>query len=180
MTRVRIRRLRLGETTSTDVLKGGVGICRVFVRTLFRAALRLVEPDTNVVGLHVGRGDTVNPGGAGLLLLARAITGPTTPAATTGVLLASATGALGAFLERDRLRHVDVPTPQGLKLFFDGTPRVGPLEIAHLPRIMNFLVNLYDGLVFVVERHLYQELQKGEPVCENMVEAVRRGFRNNE
>ena len=130
MTGLRVRRLRLGKTTSANMLERGVGICRVLVRTFLRAALGLVKPNTDIVGLHVGCGDAIDPRGVRLLLFAGA---DSSPATTAAVRLASATGALGTFLKRDWLGGVDVPGPKSLELLFDGKPGIGPFKVSHLP-----------------------------------------------
>ena len=94
-----------------------------------------------------------------------------TGAATTRArLLGHATGTFGALLEGDRLRNSLVVGPKRLETFVNGRPRVGPLERAHLPRVVDLLVNLYNSAMIILKRHFYKELHEGQFIGQFMIQ----------
>ena len=146
--------LGLGVAAGADVSEGDLfGVLVLVGRGFLASCVAGVEPNTDVVILHVGSWDPVDAFAGGLFLgVAIAVAGSAT------ATVASAGGAGGVEEVSVRLLLLNEVTADTFQAFFDLGPRIGPLKFPHLPGPNECIAKLEYILMGKVEAHGDHEL----------------------
>lgn len=158
------------KTSRANVLQSRRVVGVILVRTRLLAATRAVELHTNVLILAEASRDAIDGRGFGVGSFASAIS-----VAVAAVILFE-TGEGLTLLCCVFLENLLMPIPDVLQPLFDRLPIVCPVELAHLPRVVNLLVSIEDDFMVIVERHVAQELEEGQLVCHLKIEPFHGDF----
>ena len=138
----------------------------IFVVAGLRTTALAVEPHADRVILAEAPRDTID-GGRHLLAGIAAFAG-TVPAAITtlAAVVFLETGESRTLLSRVLLEDLLMPRPDIFEALLNGLPVISPLEFAHLPCIVDFLIRVKNDLMIIVECHVVEKLKERQLVCQ--------------